>query len=74
MILAQAYRDAQKIKGEGDAKAAEIYAAAFGADPEFARFYRSLDAYRSSFAGKEDLMVVDPSADFFRYLKSEKKQ
>ena len=74
VIRAQAYRDAQKIKGEGDAKAAEIYAAAFGVDPEFARFYRSLDAYRSSFAGKEDLMVVDPSADFYRYLKSEKKQ
>ena len=74
VILAQAYRDAQKIKGDGDAKAAEIYASAFGADPEFARFYRSLDAYRTSFAGREDLMVVDPSADFFRYFKAEKPQ
>lgn len=74
VILAQAYRDAQKIKGEGDATAADIYAKAFGEDPEFARFYRSLDAYRQSFAEKGDVMVVDPSADFFRYFKSEKAQ
>ncbi len=74
MILAQAYRDAQKVKGEGDAQAAEIYAEAFGRDPEFARFYRSLQAYRDSFADKNDVMVVDPSADFFRYFKSEKAQ
>ena len=70
VILAQAYRDAQKVKGEGDAQAAE----AFGRDPEFARFYRSLQAYRDSFADKNDVMVVDPSADFFRYFKSEKAQ
>ena len=74
VILAQAYRDAQKIKGEGDATAADIYAKAFGEDPEFARFYRSLDAYRQSFAEKGDVMVVDPSSDFFRYFKSEKAQ
>lgn len=74
VILAQAYRDAQKVKGEGDAQAAEIYAEAFGRDPEFARFYRSLQAYRDSFADKNDVMVVDPSADFFRYFKSEKAQ
>ena len=74
VILAQAYRDAQRIKGEGDAEAADIYAKAFGRDPEFARFYRSLDAYRQSFADKSDVMVVDPSADFFRYFKSEDRQ
>ena len=68
------YMPLGKIKGDGDAKAAEIYASAFGADPEFARFYRSLDAYRTSFAGREDLMVVDPSADFFRYFKAENPQ
>ena len=72
VILAQAYRDAQKTKGEGDAEAARIYADAFGKDPEFARFYRSLEAYRKSFAQKNDVMVVDPSADFFDYLKSDK--
>lgn len=72
VILAQAYRDAQKTKGEGDAEAARIYADAFGKDPEFARFYRSLEAYRKSFAQKNDVMVVDPSADFFDYLKSDR--
>ena len=72
VILAEAYREAQKTKGEGDAEAARIYADAFGKDPEFARFYRSLEAYRKSFAEKNDVMVVDPSADFFSYMKSEK--
>lgn len=72
VILAEAYRDAQKTKGEGDGEAARIYAEAFGADPEFARFYRSLEAYRKSFGEKSDVMVVDPSADFFSYLKKEK--
>ena len=71
VILAEAYRDAQKIKGDGDAEAADIYAQAFNRDPEFARFYRSLDAYRASFADKGDVMVLDPSADFFHYFKSE---
>lgn len=71
MILAEAYRDAQKTKGEGDGEAARIYADAFGKDPEFARFYRSLEAYRRSFSQKSDVMVVDPSADFFSYLKKE---
>ena len=74
VILAEAYRDAQKTKGEGDGEAARIYADAFGADPEFARFYRSLEAYRSSFSQKSDVMVVDPSADFFTYLKKEKAE
>ncbi len=74
VILAQAYREAQEIKGEGDAMAADIYARAFERDPEFARFYRSLDAYRNSFRQKSDVMVVDPSSDFFRYFKSGKKE
>ena len=74
VILAEAYRDAQKTKGECDGEAARIYAEAFGADPEFARFYRSLEAYRSSFSQKSDVMVVDPSADFFTYLKKEKAE
>lgn len=71
VILAEAYRDAQKTKGEGDGEAARIYADAFGKDPEFACFYRSLEAYRRSFSQKSDVMVVDPSADFFSYLKKE---
>lgn len=71
VILAEAYRDAQKTKGEGDGEAARIYADAFGKDPEFARFYRSLEAYRRSFSQKSDVMVVDPSADFYSYLKKE---
>lgn len=70
VIIAEAYRDAQKIKGEGDAKAASTYGKAFGENPEFYSFYRSLEAYRQSFANKSDLMVVDPSADFFKYLKN----
>ncbi len=70
VIVAEAYRDAQKIKGEGDAKAAAIYAKAFGENPEFYAFYRSLEAYRQSFSSKQDVMVVEPSADFFKYLKS----
>jgi membrane protease subunit HflC len=70
VVLAEAYRDAQKIKGEGDAKASAIYASAFGQDPAFAQFYRSLEAYRASFRNRSDLLVVDPSAEFFRYLKS----
>lgn len=69
VILAQAYRDAQKIKGEGDAAAARIYAEAFGNDPEFARFYRSLEAYKQSFADKSDVMVVDSNTDFFGFMK-----
>ena len=66
VILAEAYRDAQKIKGEGDAAAADIYAKAFQRDPEFARFYRSLEAYRNTFKDKSDVMLVDPSSDFFK--------
>ena len=65
VIVAEAYRDAQKIKGEGDAKASAIYADAFGRDPQFAKFYRSLEAYRSTFRSKGDLMVLDPNNEFF---------
>ena len=70
VILANAFRDAQKVKGEGDGKASALYAAAFGRDPAFAQFYRSLEAYKSTFANKQDLMVLDPSSDFFKALRS----
>lgn len=73
VILAEAYRDAQKTKGEGDARASAIYAAAFGRNPEFYSFYRSLEAYKQSFKDKNDVMVVDPSSAFFKYLKSSSK-
>lgn len=73
VILAEAYRDAQKTKGEGDARAAAIYSAAFGRNPEFYSFYRSLEAYKQSFKDKNDVMVVDPSSAFFKYLKSSGK-
>ncbi len=70
VIVAEAYRDAQRIKGEGDARAAAIYAEAFGRNPEFYAFYRSMEAYRSSFRGKNDILVLQPNSDFFRYMKS----
>jgi membrane protease subunit HflC len=70
IIVAEAYRDAQRIKGEGDAQAARIYAEAFGKNPEFYSFYRSLEAYRASLRNKSDVMVLEPSSDFFKYLKS----
>lgn len=69
VLEANAYRDAERIRGEGDAKAAAIYASAYNKDPEFYAFMRSLNAYRKSFDGKDDLLVVDPKSDFFRYLK-----
>lgn len=69
VIVAEAYRDAQKIKGEGDAKASALYADAFGRDPQFARFYRSLEAYRGSFRGRNDVMVLDPGSDFFKAMR-----
>ena len=72
IIVAQAYRDAQRMKGEGDAKASAEYAAAYGKNPEFYAFYRSMQAYRESFKNKSDVMVVDPSADFFKYMKNPK--
>jgi membrane protease subunit HflC len=67
--VAEAYRDAQKIKGEGDAQASALYSDAFGRDPQFAQFYRSLEAYRTSFRQKSDVMVLDPASDFFRALR-----
>ncbi len=70
VAIANAYRDAQKIKGEGDAEAARIYNDAFGRDPQFAQFYRSLDAYKASFGRKGDVMVLDPaSSEFFRNFR-----
>ena len=69
VILADAYRQAQKIKGEGDAKASAIYASAYGQNPEFYTFYRSLEAYKASFRGRNDLMVLDPTGEFFNYWK-----
>ena len=69
VILAEAYRDAQRIKGDGDAKASAIYAQAFSQNPEFYAFYRSMEAYRSSFRGRNDLLLLEPTSDFFRYLR-----
>jgi membrane protease subunit HflC len=72
IIVAEAYRDAQRIKGEGDGKASAIYGAAYGQNPEFYAFYRSMESYRNSFRNKTDLMVVQPNSEFFRYMKSSK--
>jgi membrane protease subunit HflC len=69
VILAEAYRDAQRVRGEGDARAAAIYAAAFSQNPEFYSFYRSMEAYRQSMRGKNDLLLLEPTSDFFRYLR-----
>jgi len=69
VIIAEAFRDAEKVKGDGDAKASAIYAEAFGKNPEFARYYRSLEAYRASFKDRSDVLVVDPSSEFFKYMK-----
>ncbi len=68
VIIADAYRDAQKIKGEGDAQATAIYAQAFNQNPDFYAFYRSLEAYRGSFRSKNDVLVVEPNSDFFKYM------
>ena len=69
VIVAEAYRDAQKVKGDGDAKASALFADAFGRDPQFAQFYRSLEAYRSSFRNRTDVMVVDPGSEFFKAMR-----
>jgi membrane protease subunit HflC len=69
VILAEAYRDAQRLRGEGDARAAGVYAVAFQQNPEFYSFYRSMEAYRATFRGRSDLMLLEPNSDFFRYLK-----
>jgi membrane protease subunit HflC len=70
VIVAEAYAQAQKTKGEGDASASRIYAEAFQKNPEFFSFYRSMEAYRNSMRSKGDVMIVDPSSDFFKYLKT----
>ena len=70
VILAEAYRESEKVRGDGDAKASRIYAQAFGQNPEFYKFYRSLEAYRASFKNKTDVMVVDPNSAFFTYFKT----
>ncbi|MCC7006736.1 MAG: protease modulator HflC [Ottowia sp.] len=70
ILLAQAYRDAQRIKGEGDATSASIYAQAFGKDRDFAAFWRSLEAYRASFKDKKDILVLDPSSEFFKFMRN----
>jgi membrane protease subunit HflC len=71
VLIAEAYRDAQRVRGEGDARASAVFAEAFGQNPEFAAFYRSLDAYRASFRGRgNDVLVLDPSSDFFRYFRA----
>ncbi len=69
VLLAEAFREAEELRGDGDARAASIYAGAYGQDPEFYGFYRSLQAYRESFNSKEDVLVLDPKSDFFRYLE-----
>ncbi|GAB2180435.1 protease modulator HflC [Denitratisoma sp. agr-D3] len=73
VIVAEAYREAQKIKGAGDAKAAAIYGQAMGKNPEFYAFLRSMEAYRASFKTKSDVIVVEPNSDFFKYLKNSGK-
>ena len=74
IIISEAYKEAQKLKGDGDAKAAEIYANAYGKNPEFYAFYRSVEAYKNSFKDKSDVMVLDPTSDFLKYLRSSKKK
>ncbi|MGR9116038.1 MAG: protease modulator HflC [Gammaproteobacteria bacterium] len=72
VTLANAYKDAEKLRGEGDAKAAEIYAKAYSADSEFYSFYRSLNAYRETFKSPEQMMIIDPDSEFFKYFKAQK--
>ena len=69
VIAAEAYRQAEELRGEGDARAAEIYAAAFNSDPEFYKFYRSTNAYANVFSNRRDTLVIDPKSDFFQYLE-----
>ena len=74
VTLAQAYREAQKVKGEGDARSAAIYARAYEQNAEFYAFYRSLEAYKASFRGRNDVLVLEPSSEFFKYLRSSGRQ
>ena len=69
IIEANAYKTAEEIRGEGDAQAAAIYAAAYNQDPEFYEFYRSINAYSNVFQDKGDMLVLDPNSQFFKYLK-----
>ena len=73
VLLAEAERDAQRIRGEGDALAAEIYAKAYNADPEFFAFHRSLEAYRASFKAQGNVLVLDPNSEFFEYFNKVRK-
>ena len=73
VIVAQAYREAQRVKGEGDAKSTAIYARAYEQNAEFYAFYRSLEAYKASFRGRNDVLVLDPNSEFFKYLRSSGK-
>ena len=70
VIIAEAFRDAQKTKGDGDAIATEVYAKAYGKNPEFYAFYRSIEAYKNSFSNRSDVMILDPSSEFFKYLRA----
>ena len=70
--VANAYRDAEELRGQGDAKAASVYAAAYQQDPEFYSFMRSLNAYKSAFSNKGDIMLVEPDSDFFKYLNQQR--
>jgi len=70
VIEAEAYREAEQLRGDGDAKAASVYASAYGADPEFYEFYRSINAYAKVFGEKGDMLIIDPNSEFFKYLKS----
>jgi membrane protease subunit HflC len=72
VAMANAFRDAEKLRGEGDAKAAEVYATAYGADTEFFAFYRSLNAYKNVFSDSNDMIVIEPNSDFFKYFKNPK--
>lgn len=74
VIIAEAYRDAQKTKGEGDALAAAIYNQSYSKNPEFYAFYRSTEAYKNSFKNKSDVMVLDPGSEFFKYMRSPSKK
>jgi membrane protease subunit HflC len=70
IIIAQAYREAQRVRGEGDAKATAVYASAYQINPEFYAFYRSIEAYKSSFKNKNDVLVLEPNSEFFKYFRS----
>lgn len=73
ILLAEAYRDAERIRGEGDGRATAITGRAFSVNPEFYSLYRTLNAYKESFKGKDDILIVDPSADFFRYFRNPRR-